>query len=264
MRSITRRFLLSGVAAGLCVPFLAGRAGAMPFVEASFPNRGAITSGMMATVTRIATDQPLVALTFDDGPHPTLTPQLLDFLAVNRIRATFYLIGSRVAQHPQLAARIAAEGHEIGNHTWSHPSLVGHSDVQVLAQVDRTNEAVRAATGLVPVNMRPPYGEFTPRQRLMLHQARGMPTVLWSVDPEDWRRPGSSVVADRIVRLSRPGDVVLAHDIHAATVRAMPATVAGLHARGFRFATMSELIGLPPWGRRRVAPDRRAMRPDHS
>jgi peptidoglycan/xylan/chitin deacetylase (PgdA/CDA1 family) len=126
------------------------------------------------------------------GRIPTLTPQLLDFLAVNRIRATFYLIGSRVARHPQLAARIAAEGHEIGNHTWSHPSLFGHSDGGVLSQIDRTNEAVYTATGRLPVTMRPPYGNLYPRQRLMLHQARGMPTVLWSVDPEDWRRPGSS------------------------------------------------------------------------
>jgi hypothetical protein len=136
MRAFTRRSLLLSAGAGLATPFLTGRAEAVPFVEASFPRRGDITTGMQATITRIATEQPLVALTFDDGPHPTLTPQLLDFLAVNNIRATFYLIGSRVARHPQLAARIAAEGHEIGNHTWSHPSLFGHSDAGV-AVADR-------------------------------------------------------------------------------------------------------------------------------
>ena len=145
---------------------------------------------MQATVTRIAMDQPLVALTFDDGPHPTLTPQLLDFLAVNNIRATFYLIGSRVAHHPQLAARIAAEGHEIGNHTWSHPSLFGHSDASVLSQIDRANEAVLQATGRLPVTMRPPYGNFHPGQRLMLHRMRGMPTVAVVGRPRGLAAPG--------------------------------------------------------------------------
>ena len=260
MRAITRRSLLLSASAGLAAPFLGGRAEATAFVEASFLRRGDITTGIQATVTRIAMEQPLVALTFDDGPHPTLTPQLLDFLKVNNIRATFYLIGSRVARYPQLAARIAAEGHEIGNHTWSHPSLFGYSDAGVLSQIDRGNEAIYNATGRLPVTMRPPYGNFYPRQRLMLHQTRGMPTVLWSVDPEDWRRPGSLVVANRIVSQSHPGAVVLAHDIHGPTIRAMPAAVSGLHSRGFRFVTVSELIGWPRWDRRRVRTTARNQR----
>jgi peptidoglycan-N-acetylglucosamine deacetylase len=162
------------------------------------------------------------------------------------------VIGSRVTQLPQLAARIAAEGHEIGNHTWSHPSLFGHSDAALLDQVDRTSHAVINATGRMPVTLRPPYGNMHPRQRLMLHQARGIPTVLWSVDPEDWRRPGSTVVTNRILSMSHPGDVVLAHDIHGPTIRAMPGTIEGLRARGFRFVTVSELIGWPRWDRRRL------------
>jgi peptidoglycan/xylan/chitin deacetylase (PgdA/CDA1 family) len=249
MGGLSRRDAILRAGAALAAPFVVSRAGATPLVEVGFPQRGEITTGSQATITRIATRQPLVALTFDDGPHPSLTPQLLDLLKVNGIRATFFPIGNRVARYPQLVARMAAEGHEIGNHTWSHPSLMGYSDGAVLQQIDRANEAVRAATGLTPVTMRPPYGNFYPRQRLMLHQARGLPTVLWSVDPEDWRRPGSAVVANHIVSRSHPGDVVLAHDIHAATVRAMPATLAGLHARGFRFVTVSELIGWPRWDR---------------
>ncbi|MCU4651779.1 polysaccharide deacetylase family protein [Roseibacterium sp. SDUM158016] len=252
MPDLSRRHLLLTATAALAAPALVGRAEAQSFVEAAFPGRGSIDSGMQATVTRISTRQPLVALTFDDGPHHSLTPQLLDLLAGYNIRATFYVIGSRVAQHPQLAARIASEGHEIGNHTWSHPSLFGHSDASILNQVDRTNEAVMNAVGRIPVTMRPPYGNLYPQQRLMLHAARGMPTVLWSVDPEDWRRPGSSVVAQRIVNRSHPGDVVLAHDIHGATVRAMPATIEGLASRGFRFVTVSELIGWPRWDSRRM------------
>jgi peptidoglycan/xylan/chitin deacetylase (PgdA/CDA1 family) len=250
MGELSRRAMLCAAGAAIVSPALTGRAQAVPYLQAGFPKRGEITTGGQATVTRIATRQPLVALTFDDGPHPRLTPQLLDLLKVNNVRATFYLIGNRIPRFPQLVARIAAEGHEIGNHTWSHPSLYGHSDGAVLSEIDRAAEAVRATTGLTPVTMRPPYGNFYPRQRLMLHQTRGLPTVLWSVDPEDWRRPGSAVVAERIVSGSNPGDVVLAHDIHAATVRAMRPTLAGLHARGFRFVTVSELVGWPRWGQR--------------
>jgi peptidoglycan/xylan/chitin deacetylase (PgdA/CDA1 family) len=117
----------------------------------------------------------------------------------------------------------------------------------VLSQIDRTNEAIYNATGRLPVTMRPPYGNLYPRQRLMLHQTRGMPTVLWSVDPEDWRRPGS-VVANRIVSQSHPGAVVLAHDIHGPTIRAMPAAVSGLHARGFRFRHRVRADRLAPLG----------------
>ncbi|MGP1355998.1 polysaccharide deacetylase family protein [Roseicyclus sp.] len=248
----SRRDIMLGVGALLGAPAFVRRAEASPFVEASFPQRGQIVSGMQATVTRIATSEPLVALTFDDGPHPSLTPQLLDILRAYEVSATFYVIGNRVAQLPQLAARIAAEGHEIGNHTWSHPSLFGHSDAALLDQVDRTSHAVINATGRMPVTLRPPYGNMHPRQRLMLHQARGIPTVLWSVDPEDWRRPGSTVVTNRILSMSHPGDVVLAHDIHGPTIRAMPGTIEGLRARGFRFVTVSELIGWPRWDRRRL------------
>jgi peptidoglycan/xylan/chitin deacetylase (PgdA/CDA1 family) len=252
MADMHRRKILLGAGALLAAPAVAGRARAQSFTEASLPARGDITTGRLATVRRIATGQPLVALTFDDGPHHSLTPQLLDLLSAYEVRATFYVIGSRVARHPQLAARIASEGHEIGNHTWSHPSLFGYSDAGVLSQVDRTSRAVIDATGRMPVTLRPPYGDFYPRQSLMLFQARGMPTVFWSVDPEDWRRPASAVVASRIVNGSRPGDIVLSHDIHGPTVRAMPATIEGLAARGFRFVTVSELIGWPRWDRRRL------------
>ena len=252
MTDTHRRRLLLRMAAALSAPGLAGRARAQVATEASLPARGDITTGMQATITRIATSQPLVALTFDDGPHPGLTPQLLDILSAYGVRATFYVIGSRAVRHPRLVARIAAEGHEIGNHTWSHPSLHGYSNAGALSQVDRTSRAVIEATGRMPVTFRPPYGDFYSHQRLMLFQSRGMPTVFWSVDPEDWRRPGSDVVASRIVMRSRPGDIVLAHDIQGPTVRAMPATIEGLVARGFRFATVSELIGWPNWQQRRL------------
>lgn len=245
---ITRRQMIWGAGAamaghGLATPALAQARIALP---------DDITRGDQTTVTRVATARPVVALTFDDGPHHSLTPHLMDILASRGVRATFYVIGNRVVRHPQLMQRMVAAGHEIGNHTWSHPSLSGLSDGSILSQLDRTTQAVYEAVGRPPVTMRPPYGNLTPRQRRMVFDTRAMPTVLWSVDPEDWRRPGSSVVAQRIVSRSHPGGVVLAHDIHAPTVRAMPATIDGLIARGFEFVTLSELLGWRRWDRRNL------------
>ncbi|WP_224815086.1 polysaccharide deacetylase family protein [Hasllibacter sp. MH4015] len=251
MSSFNRRSLLLGSIAALAAPALVRPAQAQAAGQ-SFAGRGPILRGVDATVTHIPTAQPLVAMTFDDGPHPRLTPQLLDMLRVRGIRATFYVIGRNAARYPQILQRMVAEGHEIGNHTWSHPSLYGHSDGALLNQIDRTNQAVFAAVGRPPVTMRPPYGNLYDRQRLMLHQSRSMPTILWSVDPLDWQRPGSTVVSQRIVRGGHSGGVILAHDIHTATVRAMPSALDGLTGRGFRFVTVSELIGWPRWDRRRL------------
>lgn len=251
MSHVRRRTVLLGAAASLVAPFVSGAAQAQSMPQ-TFAGRGPITRGAAATITRIPTAQPLVAMTFDDGPHPSLTPQLLDMLRARGIRATFYVIGRNAARYPQILQRMVAEGHEIGNHTWSHPSLHGHSDASVLSQVDRTNRAVYDAVGRPPVTMRPPYGNLYDRQRLMLFQTRSMPTVLWSVDPLDWQRPGSSVVSQRIVANCHSGAVILAHDIHRATVRAMPSALDGVTGRGFRFVTMSELIGWPRWDRRRL------------
>ncbi|AHM04944.1 polysaccharide deacetylase [Roseibacterium elongatum DSM 19469] len=246
-----RRKALIAIGAALASPALTGRAGAHA-IPASFGGDGPVTRGADVTVQRVNTRQPLVALTFDDGPHPRLTPQLLDILSAANVRATFYMIGRSVARHPQLAARVAAEGHEIGNHTWSHPNLTGRSDAGVLDQIDRTSIAIQEAVGRPPVTMRPPYGNFHDRQRLMLFRERNLPTVLWSVDPQDWQRPGATVVTQRIVRSAHPGAVVLAHDIHGPTIRAMPSTISDLAARGFRFVTVSELIGWPRWDQRRI------------
>jgi peptidoglycan/xylan/chitin deacetylase (PgdA/CDA1 family) len=199
------------------------------------------------TVTEIATATPIVAMTFDDGPHPTLTPRLLDMFKARGLKATFYLIGNRVVTWPDIVKRIADEGHEIGNHSWSHPNLAQRSTTSVLREIDRTSEAIYRVTGRMPVTFRPPYGAFTQRQRVMLHTERKLPTILWSVDPQDWRRPGASVVASRILSHSRPGSVILTHDIQSGTVRAMPQTLDGLTNRGLHCGTMSQMMGWPLW-----------------
>lgn len=204
-----------------------------------------------ATITAVRTPSPVVAMTFDDGPHPRNTPRLLDMLRERNIKATFYLIGNRVVTWPEIARRIADEGHEIGNHSWSHPFLNKLGNARVLKEIDKTTMAIWNATGRPPVTFRPPYGAFTRSQRTWLHKGRNLPTVLWSVDPADWRRPGASVVARRILKQSHKGAIILSHDIHRGTIDAMPGTLDGLTKRGMRFVTVSQILGWPVWQTRR-------------
>ena len=187
---------------------------------------------------------PYIAMTFDDGPSEKLTPELLDLLARHHLRATFFVIGKNVVEHPEIVQRAAREGHEIANHSWSHPSFGKMSDARVRAELQKTDDAIRAATGKRPDLMRPPYGSITARQKKWIHAEFGYRTILWDVDPLDWKRPGPAVVTSRIVKETRPGSIVLSHDIHAGTIKAMPETFDQLEAEGFQFVTVSELIAM--------------------
>ena len=194
------------------------------------------------TFNSVHVDGPYIAMTFDDGPSATLTPKLLDLLAAHHIKATFFVIGENVAEHPEIVARAAQEGHEIGNHSWSHPNLGKMSDDGVRSQLRRTDDAIRSATGNRPILMRPPYGSITSREKRWIHDEFGYRIILWDVDPLDWRRPGPAVVRNRILKETQSGSIVLSHDIHPGTIEAMPSTLDALEAKGFKFVTVSELI----------------------
>src|SRR4029077_1781714 len=142
------------------------------------------------TFSSVHVDGPNIAMTFDDGPSATLTPKLLDILAAHQIKATFFVIGENVAEHPEIVARAAHEGHEIGNHSWSHPNLVKMSDDDVRSQIQRTDDAIKSATGSRPTLLRPPYGSITSREKRWIHDQFGYQIILWDVDPYDWKRPG--------------------------------------------------------------------------
>jgi peptidoglycan/xylan/chitin deacetylase (PgdA/CDA1 family) len=194
------------------------------------------------TFSSVHVDGPYIAMTFDDGPSATLTPKLLDLLAAHHIKATFFVIGENVAEHPEVVARAAREGHEIGNHSWSHPNFGKMSDESVRRQLQQTDDAIKNATGKRPTLMRPPYGSITSREKRWIHDEFGYNIILWDVDPYDWRRPGPAVVRARILKETRPGSIVLSHDIHPGTIEAMPSTFDELQAKGFKFVTVSELI----------------------
>src|SRR5881398_936765 len=194
------------------------------------------------TFNSVHADGPCIAMTFDDGPSATLTPKLLDLLATRHIKVTFFVIGENVAEHPEIVARAAREGHEIGNHSWSHPNFGKMSDESVRRQLQQTDDAIKNATGKRPTLMRPPYGSITAREKHWIHDEFGYDIILWDVDPYDWKRPGPGVVRARILKETRSGSIVLSHDIHPGTIEAMPSTFDELEAKGFKFVTVSELI----------------------
>src|SRR5437762_6407963 len=161
------------------------------------------------TFSSVHVDEPYIALTFDDGPSAKLTPKLLDLLATHHIKATFFVIGENVAEHPEIVARAAREGHEIGNHSWSHPYFARMSDDNVRSQLKRTDEAIMNTAGIHPRLLRPPYGSITTRQKRSIHYEYGYDFILWDVDPFDWKRPGPTAIASRILKNTRAGSIVL-------------------------------------------------------
>ncbi|MCW2898738.1 MAG: polysaccharide deacetylase [Streptosporangiaceae bacterium] len=185
-----------------------------------------------------------VALTFDDGPAPG-TAHLLDILRARRVRATFFVLGCQVAAYPQLLRRESADGHEIGDHSYSHADLSAIPTGAVESEIGRTQKAIWRLTGNTPVLFRPPYGS-TDRQVAAVARRHGLAQILWAVDPLDWRDRDSAVVQRRVVHAANSGSIILLHDIHPTTVAAVPGIVAKLSKAGFVFVTVSELYGGKP------------------
>ena len=182
---------------------------------------------------------PYLALTIDDGPHPSLTPRVLNQLRQRNVKATFFLIGEQVKMYPGIVRQMLADGHEIGNHTYTHATLTRLSDAGVTREIDSATAAVVEATGgYRPHVFRPPGGAFTTRQREWLRRDYGMPTIMWSVDPRDWQIRNTAHVQQQMIAGARPGGILLCHDIHATTVAALPTVVDTLLNRGFRFVTV--------------------------
>lgn len=226
-------------------PLVAGLEGPTWGLESPRPEAGDVLPATLKdTYTRVRTSRKVIAITFDDGPHPENTPRLLDMLKQRKIRATFYVVGNMVKYSPQLLQRMIAEGHEIGNHTVTHNTLSRMSDDALLKELRAAHDQIVAACGVAPVTMRPPGGAIKKDQKSLMLRELGYPTILWSVDPEDWKRPGPAVVTSRLVNGASPGGILLVHDLHKPTVDAMPATFDQLLAMGYEFVTVSELLAL--------------------
>jgi peptidoglycan/xylan/chitin deacetylase (PgdA/CDA1 family) len=179
----------------------------------------------------------VVYLTFDDGPDPVVCGQILTILAREHIHATFFVVGQKVLRYPDVARRMAAEGHTIGNHSWDHSQLNALSYRGIVWQLTTTQEAVARVTGVRPTLFRPPYGA-TNGNVARAAGAAGLRTVMWSVDPRDWSQPGTGAITARVVGSSGPGSIILLHCLHPQTPAALPQIIAGLRARGFTFAAL--------------------------
>jgi peptidoglycan/xylan/chitin deacetylase (PgdA/CDA1 family) len=184
-----------------------------------------------------------IALTFDDGPAGD-TPRFLDELKHLKIKATFFMIGQQVGGHGAVLKRMLAEGHELGNHSWNHSDL-GAGGGAAAQQISSTNRAIKRASGFKPCLMRPPYGS-TSGSLASTVRAQHMTSVLWDVDPQDWRTPGTGVIVNTIRGQTHAGSIILEHDgggNRSQTLAALPQYVKTLKARGYKFVTVSELLG---------------------
>lgn len=182
-----------------------------------------------------------IALTFDDGPHPNVTPQILQTLREQNVKATFFMLGSQVEKYPDMAKQVADNGHEIGNHTYSHLNARKRTMVEVAEEIRTTSEMIELATGVKPMLFRPPYGNYT-SEVLEYAEQNGYSTVLWSVDSQDWKSKNAGAINNMVTQHAATGSIVLMHDIHAATAEALPQLIEKLQMEGYQFITISELL----------------------
>ncbi len=198
-----------------------------------------------STAAHGAAGEPVAYLTFDDGPHPTWTPRVLEVLSRYGVRATFFVLGQNVEAYPDLAARLAEAGHDPENHTFDHASLDKVDRETFIAEVQDTDRAIHEAVGerADPIAcLRPPYGAVGTETRALAAEL-GKALTLWNVDPQDWRRPGAEQIAEHLLAHARPGAILLMHDgggERSQTVEALDRVLAELTARGYTFALLCQ------------------------
>ncbi len=196
-----------------------------------------------------ATQEKIVALTFDDGPYPPYTQQVLNVLKENGVPATFFVVGKNVERYPELVKRIVEEGHQLGNHTYSHPDLLKLDRGQIAAEVDKTQRLLFEITGRVPDIMRPPHG-FRDAVVMEVMAERNLKVVEWSVMCRDWVNPGVETITRRVVSKVKSGSIILLHDgdgvdstaSRAQTVEATRRIIHELKSQDYRFVTVDEIL----------------------
>lgn len=216
-----RRLVTSAIVAALCGTTLAGTA----------------TSASAAPQAVDCRKVKCVALTFDDGPVAD-TQRLLRTLKEKNVRVTFYVVGKNAQKYPSTVRAAATAGHQIGNHSWDHADLTKLSTAKIKSQLSRADTAIKQATGKKPTTLRAPYGAHNAAVR----NAAGRPLVHWSVDTLDWKDRDTARIIKTVNTTTKPGDIVLLHDIHKTTVDAVPGIIKNLTARGFHFVTVDQLF----------------------
>ena len=189
-----------------------------------------------------------IAITFDDGPHPKYTPQILDILDKYGAKATFFMIGQNATMYKSIVKDVYSRGHEIGNHTYSHPDLRKITASEFLDEIEKTKLLIEEITGKAPVLFRPPGGYLNNDIVSMLMERSGIP-VLWSwrQDTRDWECPSSECIVASVIKNLRDGDIILFHDYNAKdspTPEALEKILSELSKKGYRFVTVSELMSM--------------------
>ncbi|MGM9950301.1 MAG: polysaccharide deacetylase family protein [Lysinibacillus sp.] len=179
-----------------------------------------------------------VALTFDDGPHPRVTKQILECLERYKAKATFFMLGNRVQYYPEVAAEVKAYGHEIGNHTWSHPVLPKLTETQLMSEFTTTEQAILDATGQKSTVFRPPYGATNEA----INQKIPHNVVLWSIDTLDWKHRNAEKLVAQVKQHMHNNAIILMHDIHQSTADGLPVILEFLSKEGYEFVTVSEIL----------------------
>lgn len=191
-----------------------------------------------ASADNVPADIRRIALTFDDGPHPVYTQQLLDGLKERGVRVTFFVIGEHAELHPDIIKRMVEEGHLVGNHTYSHIQLTKNNRDLYKKELVRTNEILREIIGQEVQYVRPPYGSWDKSFEKELN----MFPVLWNVDPLDWRSENVNRIAQKIVSKVKENDIILMHDYYDTSVKAALKAVDELLDEGYTFVTVEEVL----------------------
>jgi peptidoglycan/xylan/chitin deacetylase (PgdA/CDA1 family) len=197
------------------------------------------------TIRAVTTNDRVVALSYDDGPSPANTTALLEILAAANARATFFVVGSRVEQHAEIVVRTLSQGHELGNHSHTHPNLRSLATDEALREIETAAAAIESVAG--PTSLfRPPFGK-SPSHHAEVLARLGLETVMWSIDSGDTMPFSARRIAREVIRRVQPGDIVLLHDGGDRRDRTLEATTRildTLGSRGYRFVTVSELLAL--------------------
>lgn len=197
------------------------------------------TEGMRAVpAAGKAVEKPKIALTFDDGPNPACTGDLLDGLKERNVKATFFVLGSNVKKYPELIKRVSEEGHLIGNHTYNHIELNKVSEEKARKEINKTNKAVYKATGVYPEYIRPPYGECTRK----FEDSLDMILVRWTIDPLDWQTKNTEKIVNKVVTEAEENAIILLHDCYDTSVEAAFRIIDTLEEEGYEFVTVDELL----------------------
>ena len=183
-------------------------------------------------------EHPVLALTFDDGPHPVYTPQLLDGLEKRNVKASFFLMGKNIAGNEAIVQRMYEEGHLIGNHTFDHVQLNKLSESEACSQITKTSNAIYKITGQYPTYVRPPFGEW----REGLDCTITMLPVFWDVDPLDWNTSNTDQIVQKVIGSAAEGDIILLHDAYASSVQAALRIIDILDEKGYDFVTVDRLL----------------------